>query len=352
MEGVSSISPTVSVIITTYNLENYIQRSLESVINQTFKDLEIIVVDDGSSDTTVKKVSEILISNNVSYNIIVQKNSGVSVARNNGLKIAKGKYIKFLDGDDVLEKNCIQNLVKTMEKNEEYDLTYGKQHVVTTNGNFLIKYEEMYPQPWSEANSLTAIKDFLTGLVHISVNSALFKRETILRNNLLFTKGATYGEDNEFIAKYIFFSRKVAFSEKASVMATYRKDSSTKQPSLRAFHNVGCMKRLKKFFSEKSTNCEDLKDLIRIFDLQVIPSAYAWTIGNLAFNGFNYTRWIKIIRHKEIRKQISNFKILSTKTKYYKQLNFGRYLFLASPSLFYLTMRVIKFVYDMKTKRM
>ena len=92
---------TFSVIIPTYNSQNTILRALDSVLYQTFKDYEVIVVDDGSSDDTKSVVEEFLQDNEVDFKYIVQKNSGPSSARNRGIKNASGKYIAFLDSDDI-----------------------------------------------------------------------------------------------------------------------------------------------------------------------------------------------------------------------------------------------------------
>ncbi|MFN3692324.1 MAG: glycosyltransferase family 2 protein, partial [Fervidobacterium sp.] len=92
--------PLVSVIIPAYNVEGYIEKTIESVLNQTYRNLEIIVVNDGSTDKTREIAYNILKNSGVNFKIIDQTNQGVSVARNVGIENASGDYIKFLDGDD------------------------------------------------------------------------------------------------------------------------------------------------------------------------------------------------------------------------------------------------------------
>ena len=96
----------VSVIIPVYNVEKYIKKTLDSVINQTYRNIEIIIIDDGSTDNTFKICEKYQLNKNVK--IIKQINKGVSNARNNGLKIATGEYILFVDGDDYIEKNTLK----------------------------------------------------------------------------------------------------------------------------------------------------------------------------------------------------------------------------------------------------
>ena len=93
----------ISVIIPVYNVEQYLNRCVDSVINQTYKNLEIILIDDGSTDNSGKICDEYS-QKDKRVKVIHQKNMGVSNSRNKGINIAKGKYITFVDSDDVL--NC------------------------------------------------------------------------------------------------------------------------------------------------------------------------------------------------------------------------------------------------------
>lgn len=99
----------ITVVITAYNVANYIQKCLRSVQEQTYSDLEIIVVDDGSTDDTLDKVNEIAISDE-RISVFTQKNSGVSVARNIGISNAHGEFIMFVDGDDMVKKTIVSEL--------------------------------------------------------------------------------------------------------------------------------------------------------------------------------------------------------------------------------------------------
>lgn len=112
----------VSVIIPMYNSEKYIKDCINSVINQTYKNLEIIVVDDASKDLSVDIINSI--KDERIKLIKLQKNNGVSIARNKGIEIAKGKYICFLDSDDIWELDKIEKQVVFIEKNN-YEFIYS-----------------------------------------------------------------------------------------------------------------------------------------------------------------------------------------------------------------------------------
>lgn len=99
----------ISIIVPIYNVEKYITRCLDSIINQTYKNIEIILVDDGSPDNCGEICDDYAkIDNRIK--VIHKKNKGVSSARNSGINIAKGKYIMFVDGDDWIEKNMVEDM--------------------------------------------------------------------------------------------------------------------------------------------------------------------------------------------------------------------------------------------------
>lgn len=105
--------PKFSIIVPVYNVENYIRECLESIKNQTYKDYEVIIVNDGTKDNSIEIAKE------YPFKIINQKNQGLSVARNTGVKHAKGEYILFLDADDYLEKDTLKEIEKVLDNNPD-----------------------------------------------------------------------------------------------------------------------------------------------------------------------------------------------------------------------------------------
>ena len=104
----------ISIIIPTYNSELYIKEAIDSVINQTYKDKEIIVIDDGSTDNTKKILQPYIKKNKIIY--IKQKNAGQAAARNTGIKKSKGEFLAFLDSDDIWLKNKLETQIKLFNK--------------------------------------------------------------------------------------------------------------------------------------------------------------------------------------------------------------------------------------------
>lgn len=108
----------ISIIVPVYNVERYIERCVESICQQTYTNTEIILVDDGSTDSSGKICDEIAVKD-PRIRVIHQQNSGLSAARNAGLAVAKGEYIAFVDSDDYIAQEMYSVMIENMEK---YDL--------------------------------------------------------------------------------------------------------------------------------------------------------------------------------------------------------------------------------------
>ena len=154
----------ISIIIPVYNVEHYLDKCLESVINQTYKNIEIILINDGSTDDSLsilekyKKVDK-------RVKVINKKNGGVSSARNAGLDICKGKYITFIDSDDYVDTDYVEILYKKAKK-YDVDIVFSNAIEVFKNGNtkndkkiikdILLDKEKTYKNLFSEKNIKTA----------------------------------------------------------------------------------------------------------------------------------------------------------------------------------------------------
>ncbi len=111
--------PLVSVVIPTYNSSETILSCINSVFSQTYNNIEIIVVDDGSTDTTIKLLSDLIIGHEEKIKLVTQVNAGPSCARNNGISHAKGEYVAFLDSDDEWYPNKIEKQVQLFAENKD-----------------------------------------------------------------------------------------------------------------------------------------------------------------------------------------------------------------------------------------
>jgi glycosyltransferase involved in cell wall biosynthesis len=122
--SLSTLEPTVSIIVPTYNRADLLPLSLESIRGQTWSDWELIVIDDGGKDHSAAVVEQFAASVNQSVRYVWRENGGPAIARNNGLDLARGKYIAFLDSDDSWLSHHLQDCVAALEANPDVDWTY------------------------------------------------------------------------------------------------------------------------------------------------------------------------------------------------------------------------------------
>jgi glycosyltransferase involved in cell wall biosynthesis len=131
--------PLVSIILPTYNREKYIKRAIESTLSQTYKNIELIIIDDGSTDKTKDVIQPYLVDQRVHY--IYQQNKGASAARNNGIKVSKGKYIAVLDSDDFwCDRKKLEKQVKFLEEHPNYILVGGGMIRINKQGKELVRH--------------------------------------------------------------------------------------------------------------------------------------------------------------------------------------------------------------------
>lgn len=131
---------TISIIITVYNEEKYISQCLESLSNQTFKDFEIIIVDDGSTDKTKDVLSNYQLST-INYQLFKQTHLGLAAARNLGAKKAKGKILVFLDGDMHFDKNFLEELIHPIKQ--------GKTKGTFSTEEFVANWDNIWARCWN-----------------------------------------------------------------------------------------------------------------------------------------------------------------------------------------------------------
>lgn len=191
----------LSVIIPVYNVEPYLEQCLDSVINQTYKNIEIICINDGSTDNSLK-ILEKYKTKDSRIKIISQKNKGLSEARNAGIKIAKGKYIGFIDPDDFIEPTMYEKLITPMIKDPSIDFSFTNFKYVSEKGVYEGRSIPMdVGVPGKNKVSLS-----LSELYQIVVWNKVYKRSIIQTNKIYFPAGL-YHEDLSFTPSYLVNSQ-------------------------------------------------------------------------------------------------------------------------------------------------
>ncbi|WP_063659999.1 glycosyltransferase family 2 protein [Aliivibrio fischeri] len=209
----------VSIIIPAYNVDKYIERCVRSAIEQTLNEIEIIIVNDGSTDTT-KKIIERLAKKDERIKVINKSNGGLSSARNVGIQVARGEYIQHLDGDDWIEKNACESIYKYAIDNK-LDLVVTDIIYDDDEGN--IKYVKELDSGIYLSDSF--FKYTLIGLSSVCCWNKLIKRK--LYEDILIPEHISYGEDLSVIPILIIKSKEIGKLDSAFLHYIYNPKSIT-----------------------------------------------------------------------------------------------------------------------------
>ena len=213
----------ISVIVPAYNVEKYIGECLDSLINQTFGDIEIICVNDGSTDSTPDILNEYA-SSDSRIRVISQKNKGLSGARNTGLRNAEGKYIYFIDSDDYLELDALEKLYN-LSGQKDLDMVMFK--LINVDDDTKEKYQNKYYE-------MKYLKDFEGKVfshedipeyvyrIPVSIPGKFFRKELI--SDMEFVEGIIF-EDNVFFIEALFKAGRVCFLNEYLYYRRIRQDS-------------------------------------------------------------------------------------------------------------------------------
>ena len=204
----------VSVIVPVYNTELFLDRCIRNLIKQSYRNVEILLIDDGSTDNSSAICSK-YIEKDSRVKMIQMKNSGVSAARNRGLEEARGKYICFVDSDDLLALDAIEKLYTAMVK-DHADFCYGAVETIAPLHNVKLKNAKRMVCRKGDNRFV----DYLYGL-NWGPYAKLFRSDTIKRNNVRFNSNVRYGEDAIFISEYLHFC--TDFSSIEDVVYQYNK---------------------------------------------------------------------------------------------------------------------------------
>ncbi|WP_423188913.1 glycosyltransferase family 2 protein [Alkalibacterium sp. f15] len=229
--------PLVSIIIPTYNVERYVEECMDSLMNQTYKNIEIIVLDDASTDATVYLLKQYRSRIKLIEN---KTNKGQGTRRNEGLKIALGRYIYFMDSDDWMEKEALQELVDQAVKTEAELVRFngvafyeGDQALITENNydfSSTLKHKQLYTDEEAVIKNRQSFSP--------SPCLYLVKKTVIDAHNLAFPEGVLH-EDEYFTTLLFANTKKMTYLDNNFYHRRYRIASTmtehTKKHKLRSF---------------------------------------------------------------------------------------------------------------------
>lgn len=233
-DGVKTMK--LSVIVPVYNVEQYIHECMESILMQTMKEMEIIVVDDGSTDNSIKIINKF---NDDRIKVLSKPNGGLSSARNAGLRIATGEYIAFVDSDDFLEYSDAYEDMYNIAINNNVDIVAG-------NANWYFNKYNKYPikRDMKLFNSTVMDRDIFlinsitSNRIYAPVWLNIYRRDYLIKNNLFFKEGILH-EDEHFTPRAILRTSKIGIYSKEFYAYRQRQGSIMNSgKSLKSFKDI------------------------------------------------------------------------------------------------------------------
>jgi len=213
----------VSVIIPTYNTEKFIGECLDSVINQTYKNYEIIVINDGSTDDTLNILREYEKKYDF-IKVIDNTNHGQGYERNLALKQAKGDYVLFLDSDDFIEHVTLEVAVDKIKEDKSDFVVFDWKYYSNKKGTYsYISKENFFNKKYLKGNEILQ----LLGIVHYFTVNKLYSREFLINNNIMYGEGYIY-EDNPFWVEVVVKAKKVSLIHSPLYNVRVNDESTTK----------------------------------------------------------------------------------------------------------------------------
>ena len=237
--------PKVSVIVPIYNVEKYIAKCLDSLANQTLDDIQIILVNDGSTDNSGNIAKEFKENYSDRFIYVEKEDGGLSDARNYGMKYATGDYIAFIDSDDYAELNTYELLYnKAIEENADFvECNFIWEYPNKTRNDIRIPYKD---------------KHEMLSVIRVVAWNKLIKKEIIINNNIDFPFGLRY-EDTEFTYKLIPYIKKFAFVDETCIHYIQRSNSIANVQNERTAEIFTIFEHVFKYYKENNLY-EEYKD--------------------------------------------------------------------------------------------
>lgn len=235
----------VSIIVPIYNISTYIRQCIDSVINQTYQDWELILIDDGSLDDC-STICDDYAAKDIRIKVIHQENAGSSAARNTGIKASSGKWIMFLDGDDWIETNTLENCIGAARQFDADFVKFGLYYQY----NESFKRMNLYPSYKEKEQFLI---DLIARNIPLSIWAGLYSRSLFEKLTPIFPEGLNFGEDYSVITRLLYYSEKFYVLNEALYNYRIRANGYVKSAKWsNAQQLIGCEEIVYVFFNERN----------------------------------------------------------------------------------------------------
>ena len=297
--------PLVSIIVPVYNIEQYLQECIESILNQVYENYEVILINDGSTDNSLQICNE-LSKNNKNIKVLDKANSGPSSARNEGIKVAKGKYISFIDGDDMISEYMIEKMVSLAEFNQADVVICGYETFPNGKKSYFNYYSDKPLTPYEFIKYNKKIHSH--GDLCFSWRY-VYKKELIDSKNIKFNEDIKIGEDVIFNLEVIMESNRICtINDTLYYYRTNRVNSLMRTP-----YKPFLEEHLKLQYNEK-IRLSKKYGLDKIDDwMEDLSYCYIYGFKSMLLENLYKGKYIN--KRKEI-KRIMNFKMFRDSYKY------------------------------------
>ena len=310
----------VSVIVPVYNSEEYIGATLDSIINQDFRNFELIVIDDGSTDNSLEIINRKLSGTEISHKVIHQKNSGVSGARNRGIDAANGEYLVFIDADDYVSENHLSQLYNGQTDFSMIQFIKEDGDKVSSPHHFCEELMSCYELIRKELNMEMPFNFW----------QLMYRASIVNDNNIRFNHDLVYGEDIDFALRVLLFGDSIAISNEATYHYIQHSESAINTSEFRRFEVIEIFENLAEFY--RSQGREDLADLIIT---SRIPKAIFGNMNYFFYNGYDFDEVMGKMKELDLLSKLSRYE---GDGKFKSKIR----LFLLSPKLYYKTWKKLK----------
>lgn len=304
----------VTIVIPVYNVEKYIRKCIESLQSQTYSNIEMIVVNDGTKDNSLNIVKEMATFDN-RIKIISQENQGLSMARNTGIQNANGEYICFVDSDDFVHKDYVKLLLENVIENDA-DIGVCDFWYIDETGKTWSRKEKKK----KVYSNIEAIKDILTNEQDTEVMTwnKLYKTSLFRDNSIYFPKGKLH-EDNFTTYKLYYYANKIVLKPDKLYYYLQRKTSIMgKKFNTRRLDILQAVEETKKFIQDKEI---ELKQEIEFYKLMTQINL----LNNMIRDGFKQTeRYQMVEKIKKDKAIYKKNKYINKKTKIALSLLIGK----------------------------
>jgi glycosyltransferase involved in cell wall biosynthesis len=325
--------PLVSVVVPLYNAEDLIESTLESIVSQDYPNLEIIVVNDASTDDSAVIAARVLERSSRPYRIIEhERNRGVSEARNAGMFAAKGDYIHFMDHDDLIDVNFISSLCAVAaEENSDMVCCGYRARKVSTGEETPHPLKVVPGRAYSgeDLAMMSIFEEFLTVMW-----SSLFRKDLLIKKGLTFTGGCQHNEDTEFLVKSLLSSERISFVRQCLYVYRLHEKMTTRENYVTAEQISGqSEKQIQTWFRTARfiINHVESHAILEIAKYLLMPKMHLKMFNIYAWRG-EREKFDRALRSREIRRML----LYSRKVFFKEPRVFLKSLLLfAAPNMYY-----------------